>query len=161
MLFLSSLWPLTSLSCLPQQPRWARRHSSCLWLVRSSPKRLVSLQMLQMDTLFMLGENQVAASCRAFSSPIASMTCQRKIHFTRGCSLMKWLLRVNVLQVPPRAEEITIPADVTPEKVPTHIVDYSGSLTWWLECITCIMQPPNKSLCSSLLKPQMMHVARK
>lgn len=29
-------------------------------------------------------------------------------------------------QVPPRAEEITIPADVTPEKVPTHIVDYSG-----------------------------------
>lgn len=28
-------------------------------------------------------------------------------------------------QVPPRAEEITIPADVTPEKVPTHIVDYS------------------------------------
>ncbi|KAF2982021.1 hypothetical protein EK904_014089, partial [Melospiza melodia maxima] len=31
------------------------------------------------------------------------------------------------LQVPPRAEEITIPADVTPEKVPTHIVDYSES----------------------------------
>lgn len=29
-------------------------------------------------------------------------------------------------QVPPRAEEITIPPDVTPEKVPTHIVDYSG-----------------------------------
>uniref|UniRef100_A0A672N9E3 Mitochondrial Rho GTPase 2 n=1 Tax=Sinocyclocheilus grahami TaxID=75366 RepID=A0A672N9E3_SINGR len=29
--------------------------------------------------------------------------------------------------VPLRAEEITIPADVTPEKVPTHIVDYSGS----------------------------------
>ncbi|XP_006897529.1 PREDICTED: mitochondrial Rho GTPase 2 [Elephantulus edwardii] len=28
-------------------------------------------------------------------------------------------------EVPPRAEEITIPADVTPEKVPTHIVDYS------------------------------------
>ncbi|XP_012866743.1 PREDICTED: mitochondrial Rho GTPase 2, partial [Dipodomys ordii] len=28
-------------------------------------------------------------------------------------------------QVPARAEEITIPADVTPEKVPTHIVDYS------------------------------------
>uniref|UniRef100_A0A672N9F8 Mitochondrial Rho GTPase n=1 Tax=Sinocyclocheilus grahami TaxID=75366 RepID=A0A672N9F8_SINGR len=27
--------------------------------------------------------------------------------------------------VPLRAEEITIPADVTPEKVPTHIVDYS------------------------------------
>uniref|UniRef100_A0A8C5EQC2 Mitochondrial Rho GTPase n=1 Tax=Gouania willdenowi TaxID=441366 RepID=A0A8C5EQC2_GOUWI len=29
------------------------------------------------------------------------------------------------LQVPYRAEEITIPADVTPERVPTHIVDYS------------------------------------
>ncbi|XP_055417430.1 mitochondrial Rho GTPase 2 isoform X4 [Bubalus kerabau] len=28
-------------------------------------------------------------------------------------------------EVPARAEEITIPADVTPEKVPTHIVDYS------------------------------------
>uniref|UniRef100_A0A672FTB8 Mitochondrial Rho GTPase n=1 Tax=Salarias fasciatus TaxID=181472 RepID=A0A672FTB8_SALFA len=30
-------------------------------------------------------------------------------------------------EVPSRAEEITIPADVTPEKVPTHIVDYSGT----------------------------------
>lgn len=30
-------------------------------------------------------------------------------------------------EVPLRAEEITIPADVTPEKVPTHIVDYSES----------------------------------
>lgn len=28
--------------------------------------------------------------------------------------------------VPFKAEEITIPADVTPEQVPTHIVDYSG-----------------------------------
>lgn len=28
-------------------------------------------------------------------------------------------------QVPAKAEEITIPADVTPERVPTHIVDYS------------------------------------
>lgn len=28
--------------------------------------------------------------------------------------------------VPPKSEEITIPADVTPEMVPTHIVDYSG-----------------------------------
>ena len=30
-------------------------------------------------------------------------------------------------QVPARAEEITIPADVTPEHVPTCIVDYSGT----------------------------------
>lgn len=33
---------------------------------------------------------------------------------------------VHIFQVPLRAEEITIPADVTPERVPTHIVDYSG-----------------------------------
>ena len=32
----------------------------------------------------------------------------------------------TTFQVPCRAEEITIPADVTPEKIPTHIVDYSG-----------------------------------
>lgn len=29
-------------------------------------------------------------------------------------------------EVPPKAEEITIPADVTPEQVPTNIVDFSG-----------------------------------
>ncbi|KAM0724514.1 Mitochondrial Rho GTPase [Formica fusca] len=29
-------------------------------------------------------------------------------------------------EVPSKAEEITIPADVTPEQVPTHIVDYSA-----------------------------------
>ena len=29
------------------------------------------------------------------------------------------------LAVPARAEELTIPADVTPERVPTHIVDFS------------------------------------
>lgn len=39
------------------------------------------------------------------------------------------------LQVPPRAEEITIPADVTPEKVPTHIVDYSG------RALSCLAPP--------------------
>ena len=30
------------------------------------------------------------------------------------------------LDVPPKAEEITIPGDLTPEKVPTCIVDYSA-----------------------------------
>ncbi|XP_048507598.1 mitochondrial Rho GTPase isoform X2 [Athalia rosae] len=30
-------------------------------------------------------------------------------------------------EVPSKAEEITIPADVTPEQVPTHIVDYSAA----------------------------------
>ena len=29
-------------------------------------------------------------------------------------------------QTPPRMEEITIPADVTPERVATHIVDFSS-----------------------------------
>lgn len=29
--------------------------------------------------------------------------------------------------VPPKSEEITIPADITPEMVPTHIVDYSAA----------------------------------
>ena len=29
-------------------------------------------------------------------------------------------------QVPAKAEEITITADVTPEKVPSHIVDFSS-----------------------------------
>lgn len=29
--------------------------------------------------------------------------------------------------VPPKAEEITIPADVTPEQVPTNIVDFSSA----------------------------------
>ena len=29
------------------------------------------------------------------------------------------------MKVPAKAEEITIPADVTPERVPTHIVDFS------------------------------------
>ena len=46
-----------------------------------------------------------------------------------GCSY--WLLLYTVsyhwVQVPPRAEEITIPGEVTPEKVPTHIVDFSGT----------------------------------
>ena len=32
-------------------------------------------------------------------------------------------------EVPARSEEITIPADVTPEKVPTHIVDCSCKWT--------------------------------
>ena len=35
------------------------------------------------------------------------------------------------LDVPPRAEEITIPGDLTPEKVPTCIVDYSGKFQKW------------------------------
>uniref|UniRef100_A0AAY4BAE6 Mitochondrial Rho GTPase n=1 Tax=Denticeps clupeoides TaxID=299321 RepID=A0AAY4BAE6_9TELE len=39
---------------------------------------------------------------------------------------MSLVSKCTSIQVPLRAEEITIPADVTPERVPTHIVDYSG-----------------------------------
>uniref|UniRef100_A0A7N6BVY1 Mitochondrial Rho GTPase n=1 Tax=Anabas testudineus TaxID=64144 RepID=A0A7N6BVY1_ANATE len=42
-------------------------------------------------------------------------------------------------EVPPRAEEITIPADVTPEKVPTHIVDYSGNMDIQIACVVCCL----------------------
>lgn len=45
----------------------------------------------------------------------------------RTPALLPGSLTAASAQVPARAEEITIPADVTPEKVPTHIVDYSGS----------------------------------
>lgn len=31
--------------------------------------------------------------------------------------------------VPPKVEEITIPADVTPEQIPTNIVDICGKFT--------------------------------
>jgi len=37
-------------------------------------------------------------------------------------------------QVPARAEEITIPADVTPERVPTHIIDYCGKSFAVMKC---------------------------
>uniref|UniRef100_A0A8C7XPY0 Mitochondrial Rho GTPase n=1 Tax=Oryzias sinensis TaxID=183150 RepID=A0A8C7XPY0_9TELE len=42
-------------------------------------------------------------------------------------------------EVPPRAEEITIPADVTPERVPTHIVDYSGDMKKTKANVVCVV----------------------
>lgn len=58
-------------------------------------------------------------------------------------------------QVPSRAEEITIPADVTPEKVPTHIVDYSGDLSSVaLKSQTLLPSGPQITECvASLLSP--------
>lgn len=41
--------------------------------------------------------------------------------------------------VPARAEEITIPADVTPEQVPTHIVDFSGSSPFFITSPVCLL----------------------
>lgn len=43
-------------------------------------------------------------------------------------SLILSLISEEFPELPPaRAEEILIPADVTPEKIPTHIVDFSSS----------------------------------
>jgi GTPase SAR1 family protein len=42
--------------------------------------------------------------------------------------------------VPSKAEEITIPADVTPEQVPTRIVDYSCEYAFQIFTITVIIQ---------------------
>jgi GTPase SAR1 family protein len=42
--------------------------------------------------------------------------------------------------VPAKAEEITIPGDVTPEKVPTFIVDYSGMNNVTVEYIHILPQ---------------------
>lgn len=44
--------------------------------------------------------------------------------------------------VPPKAEEITIPADVTPEQVPTNIVDYNGS---YFVCVCVSRDDSNNS----------------
>uniref|UniRef100_A0A3B3YX43 Mitochondrial Rho GTPase n=1 Tax=Poecilia mexicana TaxID=48701 RepID=A0A3B3YX43_9TELE len=46
-------------------------------------------------------------------------------------------------EVPLRAEEITIPADVTPERVPTHIVDYSGNSFMYLHTNESLRQTAN------------------
>lgn len=55
------------------------------------------------------------------------VTQRRGLEAPGWTSLHSWAtLKTSLLQVPPRAEEITIPADVTPEKVPTYIVDSSG-----------------------------------
>ena len=51
-------------------------------------------------------------------------TPYQKPLFVRGRVTASFLSRTT--QVPLRAEEITIPADVTPEGVPTHIVDFSS-----------------------------------
>lgn len=57
-----------------------------------------------------------------------------KLKYLSSCLLSENIepglyVALSVFQVPLRAEEITIPADVTPERVPTHIVDYSGNYT--------------------------------
>lgn len=52
-------------------------------------------------------------------------------------SLILSLVSEDFLEdVPPKAEEITIPADVTPEQVPTNIVDYNGKTRQYFMCDT-------------------------
>uniref|UniRef100_A0A8C7XQ04 Mitochondrial Rho GTPase n=1 Tax=Oryzias sinensis TaxID=183150 RepID=A0A8C7XQ04_9TELE len=55
------------------------------------------------------------------------------------CMMAAFHLDVYLYQVPPRAEEITIPADVTPERVPTHIVDYSGDMKKTKANVVCVV----------------------
>ena len=60
---------------------------------------------------------------------------RRGVSALRECpELCAHNLMVAYKQVPPRAEEITIPAEVTPEKVPTHIVDYSSKRSPYSTC---------------------------
>lgn len=51
--------------------------------------------------------------------------------------------------VPPKAEEITIPADVTPEQVPTNIVDICGKFV--ILIIQKIIKE-NKTFCQHFAK---------
>uniref|UniRef100_A0A8B9LPR3 Mitochondrial Rho GTPase n=1 Tax=Astyanax mexicanus TaxID=7994 RepID=A0A8B9LPR3_ASTMX len=63
--------------------------------------------------------------------------------------------------VPYKAEEITIPADVTPERVPTHIVDYSGrvgSITLTANVICIVYSVNNKKSIEKNIKK--MHLFR-
>lgn len=62
--------------------------------------------------------------------------------------IVKWEDVYFLRQVPLRAEEITIPADVTPEKVPTHIVDYSGNLCVWMWFVLFAVLSLTNTFCS-------------
>ena len=63
------------------------------------------------------------------------MNVQLVICYIENCNLSAGVGKTSLIltlvseefpdDVPAKAEEITIPADVTPERVPTHIVDYS------------------------------------
>lgn len=109
------------------QPRWERRLSSCPWSARSSQKWYEwIILMLDMHYRGMENLDDVAPT------PLVSAFC-RVSHKSDLIVLWSKSVRIKVTsklcpsQVPYRAEEITIPADVTPERVPTHIVDYSGN----------------------------------
>nr|XP_028567395.1 mitochondrial Rho GTPase 1 isoform X1 [Podarcis muralis] len=69
-----------------------------------------------------------SATSSARDSPMPAISSQFSQSRVGKTSLIMSLVSEEFPEeVPPRAEEITIPADVTPERVPTHIVDYSES----------------------------------
>ena len=55
----------------------------------------------------------------------SSSFCIALLHCHTDPTIWNPVITNTLTQVPLRAEEITIPADVTPEGVPTHIVDFS------------------------------------
>lgn len=92
---------------------------------------------LRFSSSAMVGKTSLIMSLVGEEFPEEVSVCPIIIRSLAECSVM-WL-SYNISapfleQVPSRAEEITIPADVTPEKVPTHIVDYSGTLTCGTIC---------------------------
>lgn len=113
---------------VPAQPRWGRRPWLCLWSVRSFQMRYVStVRFTYTSWLYIL---MYTNFCCGHWLMLESWWGQCvKIQDTSNVYQILLVVRRHwplMFQVPLRAEEITIPADVTPERVPTHIVDYSG-----------------------------------
>uniref|UniRef100_A0A669CLN6 Mitochondrial Rho GTPase n=1 Tax=Oreochromis niloticus TaxID=8128 RepID=A0A669CLN6_ORENI len=81
---------------------------------------------------------------------VGSQSTQREPTQTRRENVGKTSLIMSLVseefpdEVPLRAEEITIPADVTPERVPTHIVDYSGICIYTANVICIVYSVNNK-----------------
>ncbi|XP_064351970.1 mitochondrial Rho GTPase 1 isoform X1 [Camelus dromedarius] len=87
-----------------------------------------ALEEQMQDSLVELPEAPSSSSCPL---PVQSHLAPKRTSSFARSRVGKTSLIMSLVseefpeEVPPRAEEITIPADVTPERVPTHIVDYS------------------------------------
>ncbi|XP_074199157.1 mitochondrial Rho GTPase 1 isoform X4 [Camelus bactrianus] len=87
-----------------------------------------ALEEQMQDSLVELPEAPSSSSCPL---PVQSHLAPKRTSSFAQSRVGKTSLIMSLVseefpeEVPPRAEEITIPADVTPERVPTHIVDYS------------------------------------
>lgn len=98
------------------------------------------VQLLRLDGVQVEGNAQIAdcfSSCTSTTKgkqkkmgPVGRQDVRILLLGERGVGKTSLILSLVSEEfpdvVPPRAEEITIPADVTPEQVPTHIVDFSG-----------------------------------